>query len=59
MNAEQSRLEEGRTKKAPWKQWGPYNVGGEPSVRTTAKAETPGITSPMTMAVRGPFICVF
>jgi hypothetical protein len=24
MNAEQSRLEEARTKKAPWKKWGPY-----------------------------------
>ena len=24
MNAEQSRLEEVRTKKAPWKKWGPY-----------------------------------
>ncbi len=24
MNAEQTRLEETRTKKAPWKQWGPY-----------------------------------
>src|ERR1041385_8922815 len=24
MNAEQSRLEEARTKKAPWKMWGPY-----------------------------------
>ena len=24
MNAEQSRLEEARTKKAPWKLWGPY-----------------------------------
>ena len=24
MNAEQSRLEEERTKKAPWKKWGPY-----------------------------------
>jgi hypothetical protein len=24
MNAEQSRLEEDRTKKAPWKKWGPY-----------------------------------
>jgi len=24
MNAEQSRLEEPRTKKAPWKKWGPY-----------------------------------
>ena len=24
MNAEQSRLEETRTKKAPWKKWGPY-----------------------------------
>jgi len=23
MNAEQSRLEEARTKKAPWKKWGP------------------------------------
>jgi hypothetical protein len=24
MNAEQSRLEEARTKKTPWKKWGPY-----------------------------------
>jgi hypothetical protein len=24
MNAEQSRLEEARTKKAPWKKWSPY-----------------------------------
>jgi hypothetical protein len=24
MNAEQSRLEEAKTKKAPWKKWGPY-----------------------------------
>ena len=24
MNAEQSRLEEARMKKAPWKKWGPY-----------------------------------
>ena len=24
MNAEQTRLEEARTKKAPWKKWGPY-----------------------------------
>jgi len=24
MNAEQSRLDEARTKKAPWKKWGPY-----------------------------------
>jgi hypothetical protein len=24
MNAEQSRLEDARTKKAPWKKWGPY-----------------------------------
>jgi len=24
MNAEQSCLEEARTKKAPWKKWGPY-----------------------------------
>ena len=24
MNAEQYRLEEARTKKAPWKKWGPY-----------------------------------
>ncbi len=24
MNAEQSRLEEARTKKAHWKKWGPY-----------------------------------
>ena len=24
MNTEQSRLEEARTKKAPWKKWGPY-----------------------------------
>jgi hypothetical protein len=24
MNAEQSRLGEARTKKAPWKKWGPY-----------------------------------
>ncbi len=24
MNSEQSRLEEARTKKAPWKEWGPY-----------------------------------
>ena len=24
MNAEQTRLEEARSKKAPWKKWGPY-----------------------------------
>jgi hypothetical protein len=24
MNAEQSRLEEARAQKAPWKKWGPY-----------------------------------
>jgi hypothetical protein len=24
MNAEQTRLEETRTKRAPWKKWGPY-----------------------------------
>jgi hypothetical protein len=24
MNAEQLRLQEDRTKKAPWKKWGPY-----------------------------------
>jgi len=40
MNAERSRLEEARTKKAPWKKWGPYlsERQWEPCARTTAKA---------------------
>ncbi len=59
MNIEQSRLEEARATKAPWKKWGPYlseRQWGEPSVRTTAKAEMPGITSPTTRPVRGPTV---